>query len=304
MEKEEPVVKPLGKKIKLFVGTPMYGGMCCGPYAISCINLLNCLNQTGIEVLFCFLYDDALVPRARNNIVHQFLQSDCTHLLFIDGDIEFQPEHVLSVLHQDADVIGGPYAKKHIHWQKVAAIARDFPEIPPQDLHRLASDYVFHSNKVMTNPQELFEVEEAGTGFLLVRREVFFKMMEAYPQLRYKPDDQDGFRYCFFPTPIDSIGSLTGGGTDRYLSEDYAFCSLWKKIGGKVMLAPWVALNHIGNYSYICDFNLVMKPILKNETPQEKPAPQQDDWNTGKSLPEGFGVGDGTGGGGLGRGPV
>lgn len=273
--------------VKLFIGTPMYGGMCYGPFAISCINLLNGLNQAGIGVRFCFLYDDALVPRARNNIVHQFLQTDCTHLLFIDGDIEFQPEHVLSVLRQDADVLGGPYAKKHVNWHKISEIVRQIPDIPPEDLKRLASDYVFHSKNAITRLDEMVEVEEAGTGFLLIRREVFLKMIQAYPQLQYRDADTNEYRYCFFPTPIDSLGSLTGGGTDRYLSEDYAFCSLWKKIGGKVMMAPWVVLNHIGNYSYTCDFSVMVKPILRDETPEEKPKDgPKADYNLTTNLPE------------------
>lgn len=245
----------------------MYGGMCYGAFAISCINLLNFLNQAGVEVFFCFLYDDALVPRARNNIAHQFLQSDCTHLLFIDGDIEFKPEDVLSVLQKDVEVLGGPYAKKTINWQKITKLVKEIPNITPGDLEKLASDYVFHSKNLLNNVHELFEVEEVGTGYMLIKKQVFLKMMKAYPQLLYKSDDNENeYKYCFFPTPIDNPGSVTGGKTDRYLSEDYAFCYLWKKIGGKIMLAPWVALNHIGNYSYTCDFNILAQPILKNET--------------------------------------
>lgn len=247
------------KKKKLFVGTPMYGGMCYGAFAISCMNLLNLLNSSGIEVYFCFLYDDALVPRARNNIVHEFLKSDCTHLIFIDGDIQFKPEDVLSILQKDQEIISGPYAKKHINWQKVSMIFKQFPSVEPQTVEKMASDYVFYTKTPTINMKELFEVEEAGTGFMLIQRDVFSKMMQTYPQLRYKYDDKDEHRYCFFPTLIDNHGSLTGGGSDRYLSEDYAFCSLWRKMGGKIMMAPWVALNHIGNYSYICDFNVLME---------------------------------------------
>lgn len=262
--------------VKLFVATPMYGGMCYGSYAISCINLQNCLNDNGVRVKFGFLYDDALVPRARNNLVYEFLQTKYTHLMFIDGDIEFSPEHVLSLLWQDVDVLGGPYAKKHINWEKISHLLKVYPDISPQHLQRMASDFVFHSKNPLTRLDEMLEVEEAGTGFLLIKRDVFLKMIEAYPQLQYRETGTNEYRYCFFPTPIDSHGSMTGGGTDRYLSEDYAFCSLWRKIGGKIMMAPWVVLNHIGNYSYTSDF-FAMQSILKHAETEEKPTPSVKD---------------------------
>lgn len=253
------------EKKKLFVGTPMHGGMCYGVFAVSCMNLISMLHSKGIEVFFCFLYDDALVPRARNNIVHQFLNSDCTHLLFIDGDIEFNPEDVMSILDKDDDIISGPYPKKSINWQKVSSIFKQYPDVNPGVVEKLASDYVFYAKTQSQDMNKLFEVEEAGTGFMMIRKNVFIKMIQAYPQLRYKTDD-GGHRYCFFSTVIDNQGSLTDGGTDRYLSEDYTFCLLWKKIGGKIMMAPWISLNHIGNYSYTCDFKVFTEPDLKNET--------------------------------------
>lgn len=254
---------------KLFVGTPMYGGLCNGQYTNSCINLLSLMNQSGIQVTFFFLYDDALVPRARNTIVHEFLKSGFTHLLFIDADIEFKPEDVLSMLMTGKEVIGGPYAKKHINWGKVATVFHERPDIDYHDIPRCVSDYVFHSNEPLTDVSKPLEVNEIGTGFLMIHRNVFLQFKQSYPQLSYKHDNGTEM-HCYFPTVIDSHGSVTDGGSDRYLSEDYAFCSLWKKIGGKILLAPWVVLKHIGSYSYTCDFPYIYNSYLKNETSNEK----------------------------------
>ena len=33
----------------------------------------------------------------------------------------------------------------------------------------------------------------------------------------------------------------------RYLSEDYFFCQNVRKMGGKVWLCPWIALQHVGS---------------------------------------------------------
>jgi len=34
------------------------------------------------------------------------------------------------------------------------------------------------------------------------------------------------------------------------LSEDYHFCNIYRKIGGKIYAAPWVQLAHIGTYCF------------------------------------------------------
>ena len=38
--------------------------------------------------------------------------------------------------------------------------------------------------------------------------------------------------------------------TKRYLSEDYAFCRLWQKIGGKIYADIVSGMTHMGNYSF------------------------------------------------------
>jgi hypothetical protein len=112
------------------------------------------------------------------------------------------------------------------------------------------------------------EVLEIGTGYMLIKREVFEKMQEKLPSIKYKPDhigqeSFDGSRYihAYFDTVIDTKDSITGGGTDRYLSEDYMFCQMWRKIGGKVYLCPWMKTKHIGSYAFTGDLAAIAKSV-------------------------------------------
>ena len=247
------------KKNKLFVATPMYGGMSHGMYVKSCLDLQTMLIQYGVEVKFSFLFNESLITRARNYLVDEFLRSNCTHLLFIDSDIHYNPQDVVALLALDKDVIGGPYPKKSINWGNVAHAARTKPDLPPGELEGLVGDYVFNVVKgtkqfSVTEPLEVLEI---GTGFMMVKREVFSKMEKQYPQLRYRPDhigqaNFDGSRYihAYFDTIIDTKDSATGGGSDRYLSEDYMFCQLWRKMGGQIYLCPWMKTQHIGTYAF------------------------------------------------------
>jgi hypothetical protein len=98
---------------------------------------------------------------------------------------------------------------------------------------------------------------EIGTGFMMIKREVFPKFAEQYPHLKYKPDHVgqahfDGSRYihAYFDTVIDPK-------SERYLSEDYMFCQWWRNMGGQIWLCPWMRTQHIGTYHFQGDMPAV-----------------------------------------------
>ena len=255
------------QEYKLFVATPMYGGMNHGLYAKACLDLQALCMQYGIQVKFSFLFNESLITRARNYLVDEFVnRSDCTHLLFLDSDIHFDPRDVIALLALDKDVIGGPYPKKAIKWRAVKKAIEKNPNIEPEQLANVTGDYVFNPVKgtAQFNITEPLEVLEIGTGFMLVKRDVFTQMEAAYPMIRYRPDHVgqahfDGSRYihAYFDTVIDTKESITGGGSDRYLSEDYMFCQMYRKIGGKIFLCPWMKTDHIGTYHFRGDMPAV-----------------------------------------------
>ena len=247
------------KKNKIFIATPMYGGMAHGLYIKSALDLQMTMNKYGIETKFSFLFNESLITRARNYLADEFLRSEYTHMMFIDSDIHYSPQDVIALMALDKDVIGGPYPKKSINWANVAAAARNHPDLEPKELENLVGEYVFNVVKGTSSFQvsDPLEVLEIGTGHMMIKRHVFEKMKDAYPTIQYKPDhvgqaNFDGSRYihAYFDTVIDSADSITGGGSERYLSEDYMFCQMWRKIGGTIHLCPWMKTQHIGTYAF------------------------------------------------------
>lgn len=248
------------RKYKVFIATPMYGGNANGLYVKSILDLQGMLTHYGIESRFSFLFNESLITRARNYLVDEFLRSEnFTHLLFIDSDIHFDPNDVLAMLALDKDIIGGPYPKKSINWNNVAAALKAKPDVNPGELDKVTGDYVF--NPVPGTKQfkvtEPLEVMEIGTGFMMIKREVFHKFKEEYPHLRYKPDHAgqanfDGSRYihAYFDTVIDPD-------SHRYLSEDYMFCQYWRAVGGSVWLCPWMKTQHVGTYAFTGDMTKI-----------------------------------------------
>lgn len=262
------------RKFKLFVATPMYGGMNHGMYMKSCLDLQSICSQYGIEVRFSFIFNESLITRARNYLVDEFLRAEgFTHLLFIDADIHFDPRDVIACLALDKDVIGGPYPKKSIKWAAIKEGVKRHPDISPADMEKLAGDFVFNPvpGTEKFSVAEPVEVLEIGTGFMMIRREVFDKFKAAYPEFSYRPDhvgqaNFDGQRYihAYFDTVIDRKRKVVVngeerefGGSDRYLSEDYMFCQWWRNIGGQIWLCPWMKTHHIGTYAFTGDMPAV-----------------------------------------------
>jgi hypothetical protein len=251
------------RKNKIFVATPMYGGMSHGMFVKSCLDLQAICGQYGIETRFSFIFNESLITRARNYLVDEFLRAEgFTHLLFIDSDIHFDPRDVIALLAMDKDVIGGPYPKKSIKWSSIKEGVKRNPNIEPGEMEKLAGDFVFNPapGTEKFSVAEPIDVLEIGTGFMMVKRSVFSQMQEAFPMIKYKPDhvgqaNFDGSRYihAYFDTVIDTKDSITGGGSERYLSEDYMFCQMWRRIGGKIWLCPWMRTHHIGTYAFTGD---------------------------------------------------
>ncbi len=97
----------------------MYGGQCYGFYAQSLLHLNNLLRDNNIESMMSFMFNESLITRGRNALAHGFMKTDCTHLFFIDADIQFHAPDVLQMIEEDKDVICGIYPKKEIDWNGI-----------------------------------------------------------------------------------------------------------------------------------------------------------------------------------------
>jgi hypothetical protein len=246
------------RKRKIFVATPMYGGMCGGSYCKSTADLSSLAAQYGMDVRFFYLFNESLITRARNYLVDEFLRSDCTHLMFIDADIGFDPNDViaLSVIAAegtDKEIVCAPYPKKCIAWEKIKrAVDRGFADKDPENLEKYVGDYVFNPKEGSGSIalDEPVEVLEGGTGFMMIQRSALEKFAAAYPQYSYLPDHVrtahfDGTREIlqYFQAEIDPKSK-------RYLSEDYWFCQKMWDINVKTWLCPWMKLQHMGSYVF------------------------------------------------------
>jgi hypothetical protein len=239
----------------LLVGTPCYGGNVTHLYMTSIMQLQKLCLVRGIPFQVQLLSGDALITRARNSIVTQFLDNaSATHLMFIDADIGFDAEAVFRMLDFDQDLVGGIYPAKNVDWDKVQANA----DKKHPNLRAASMNYVvgFENRQQIASVGTFAKARYLGNGFMLIKRRVFELMKEKYPHLRYEkinasPDVQRGSpnRYAFFECVIDDEGF--------YLPEDYTFCKRWTDIGGEMWADTSSKLTHLGPYAFVGDTSVM-----------------------------------------------
>ena len=236
---------------KIFIATPMYGGLCVGGYTVGLLNSVQEFMRNGMQMYYAHMMNESLITRARNTLAYDFLDTDATHLMFIDADITFNPADIISMVKADKDIICGLYPKKEINWKTVAQAVKSGVEY--QDLPSYTGSFVVNlvgdAAQATGDVNEPMEIDNGGTGFMLIKRNVFETLKPTVPT--YTNDqilivDKNPVKkiiHEFFATSIDEV-------SNRLLSEDYHFCKIARQAGFKVYAAPWANLSHSGTYNF------------------------------------------------------
>jgi hypothetical protein len=193
---------------------------------------------------------ESLIARGRNAAASAFINTtNCDYLLFIDTDIAFSVDDILKLIESDKPIISGLYPKKYISKDKLKLLAKNSKIT--DDYEELCTDFSTEIN-LNKNINLIEEVNYAATGFMLIKREVFETIKDKFPSIKYK-NDIDGYygfgeyQYDFFPCQINPENN-------KYESEDYGFCNLYRRAGGKVYVRTDCNLTHIGWNDYKGNF--------------------------------------------------
>jgi glycosyltransferase involved in cell wall biosynthesis len=230
---------------KVFLSTPCYGGLCLEKYMSSVIKLQILLMKEQIELMIDTTENESLVHRARNVSVGRFMQkTDCDYLMFIDADIDFDPKAVVRLVKSGHELSVACYPKKVVMWDQAAQAVRNGDD---RDMEMLSSSLVVNIGATRRTIEDGFvEILDGPTGFMLIKRSVFKKLEEKFPELWCKNDHQnrdfDDY-HAAFDCMIDPESR-------RYLSEDYAFCRRWQQVGGKIYADVNTTLGHVGNLPF------------------------------------------------------
>ena len=196
---------------------------------LSLIKLVQQLSRSGIEVGMNTM-KSPLIHQARNYLTSVFLTTQYQYLLFIDSDVEFEPEAILRMLVAKKEIICTPYRVK------------------AEQLDKHIYTVEFKDPKhVPFLPGGLVEIEAGPTGLMLIDRKVFEKIIKNYPHLKIKnkatptADKSHEFYYNFFDFGFNE-GYSTG--------EDISFCRLARKNDFKIYANTESTTQHHGSYAW------------------------------------------------------
>lgn len=188
------------------------------------------LFHRGIPLTTYMGSGGSLVHHARSKLVHQFLQKDCTHLFWVDSDIDWEPEQFIRLL----------------CWSMVMPIVCAAYPVK-RDPAELQISPIAVGKPVETNEYGCVPIKGAGSGFVCFQRSVIEEMSAKAP-LAWFPD---------YPKPIPylyrcdlSYEDIGADGIPYARGEDMAFFADCRAAGHTVWLDPTISLGHIGPKTY------------------------------------------------------
>ena len=251
------------KMVEINLGTSPHKIMVCTPchsdvsmhYCQAVLKFQMACHKEGIQCSFTLL-KSSLVTQGRNLCVAEFLNHEdkYTHLLFIDSDIDFDHKPIFKMLEFNKDIISLPYPMKLLSWDKIWRRLNTKEDAISNEKDLATAGFTFpvkvEDPNSITVDKGLMELTHAPTGCMLIKRNVFEKMIKEYPHLEiYQPTNINGKEvkkdnmYNLFDTLHDTK-------TKRYFGEDFGFCQRWTDIGGKVYAYIDAPITHVGEYCY------------------------------------------------------
>jgi hypothetical protein len=220
----------------LFIGIPAYDGKLNIKTAFALAQLMPKAMSLGVSVILSDLSNCSIITMARNALVHEFLKTDATELLFIDADVVATADDMLRLMAQSRDITTGAYPRR----------AKD---------QNFFADLYFDANGDLEFDGSLMRVERAPTGFMLIQRHVIEKLVAAHPEWIYEKSPTEKMSAVFDFAIVDG----------KYVGEDYLFCDRATEMGFKVYIDVDISLPHVGSNEFSRNFREeVVMPMLEN----------------------------------------
>ena len=258
------------QKMSIYLATPVHSEVSIH-YAQSVLDFQKeCLDR-DIDITV-HMMKSSLVTQGRNLCVAAFLESGMSHLLFVDSDIAFTCDSIWKMLEADKDVISVPYPLKHIKFDRLIAKIQAGDVTTAKEAHVNCNTYPLrleNEEDIKVEGEGVIEVTHAPTGCMLIKRNVFEQMIEAYPDTRITQETIVDGRLQKKPYLYNLFDTYHDKETEHFLGEDFAFCRLWRNLDGKCYCYIMDYITHVGEFQYTGRLWDELKPSDGIDSPVE-----------------------------------
>jgi glycosyltransferase involved in cell wall biosynthesis len=211
---------------KVLIGTPAHDGRLDVWYTDSVVNSVRLCQANGIFLHPIYLSYDALIQRARNDVIRLALEEEYDDLIFIDSDLQWDPQWILDLLKYEEDVVGGTYRKKTDEFEM----------------------YVVKTKNIEPAENGLIKVEGLGTGFVKMSNKALRSIWNVSQEYT---NEGKVCRMCCDLQIVD--GEL--------FSEDTVLFKKLTEAGYDIWLDPKMTCVHIGSKKFFGDVQDFFKRV-------------------------------------------
>ena len=211
----------------VFVSLPAYDTM----QVPTCLSLIKLFNKFTLAKIKAEIgtFKCPYVSYGRNVLTALFLESGFAYQLFVDADLEFEPDVVGRMILAKKDAICVPYRKKT--QDQVLKFSIEFND----------------PTNIEVDEKGIVELKMGPAGLTLIHRSVYEKLIKDNPDLKIKQKEiisekANSYFYNFWDTSFTKDGTWWG--------EDVNFCNLIKKSGFKFYGVVDGQTTHHGSFGW------------------------------------------------------
>jgi hypothetical protein len=227
---------------RILIGTPTYNGQLTVQYTRSLMGLWALIGETADWRTT----KATLVGWARNVFASAVLEEGYSHLLFIDADVEFPADIVQRMIAFDAPVVAAVYPHRALDVPAFHAQAQRHGD--PGTAMAAALTYPVNLETPHIQRGEFYRADTAPAGLMLIRREVFEALRDAYPEL-YRPTGDSYYAAQGLSHVLQCFEALSDA-HGIAMSEDVSFCRRWRAIGGEIWALFDERIGHVGPFTF------------------------------------------------------
>ncbi len=228
------------KPVHIYIATPAYDGKVQTDFAMSLAETCQLATAMGVRVTVCIMRNNIFIDHARNHFARLFLESDATHLFYIDADLKWEPRAVLSLARSKQPICAAVYPKRQDPEEYPARFALN----PETDGIWVEGGWVLCSR--------------VPTGFLCIERKIVQEMWDEAKE--YRNANEEPVKRLFY-TYINDNNTLVG--------EDFAFCEDYCKKYEK-LIPVWPDFDFVHGERWEGNFHNYLNKLTEIERAEEQ----------------------------------